>query len=118
MTTEIENAKITGTMLGREDHGILTFELFLDFGGACCAFGGYALDMYDISTDKRIVSAAGLQAISEILDCVGVEKWEDLTGKYIRCESEGWGGRVVAIGNIIEDKWFDIVDFFKKSEGV
>ena len=38
---------------------------------------------------------------------MGVEKWEDLVGKYIRVESEGLGGGIVKIGNIIENKWFD-----------
>ncbi|MDD5022281.1 MAG: hypothetical protein PHR82_09175 [Endomicrobiaceae bacterium] len=116
MNTSIENARITGTMLGKEDHGILTFELFLDFGGSCCAFGGYALDGYDKDTNKRVVKAAGLRAIVEILDCVGVEKWEDLPGKYIRCESDGWGGKIVAIGNILQDKWFRIREFFEKAK--
>ena len=48
-----------------------------------------------------------------IMDTVGVERWEDLKGKYIRIVDEGWGSSVKKIGNIIEDKWFDIDKFFK-----
>lgn len=31
---EIRNARIKDTFLGREDHGIMTFQLCLEFGGA------------------------------------------------------------------------------------
>ena len=31
MNTTVENGKITGTMLGTEDHGIMTFYLFIEF---------------------------------------------------------------------------------------
>lgn len=112
----IENARITSTMLGKEDHGIMTFDIFLDFGNGQCGFGGYALDGWDDKKNKRVASGVGLQAIIEILDVVGVSKWEELPGKYVRCESEGWGGRVLSIGNIIKDKWFNIGEFFKKSK--
>lgn len=30
---EIRNVRIADTMLGREDHGIMTFQLCLEFGG-------------------------------------------------------------------------------------
>ena len=40
---EIKNAIITGTYLGIEDHGILTFWLYLDYGGSGQGFGGYQL---------------------------------------------------------------------------
>ena len=36
--TEIKNAKITSTQLGREDHGLMTFMIFVEIsGGGCCA---------------------------------------------------------------------------------
>lgn len=59
-------------------------------------------------------AAAGMQAIAEILDCVGVAKWEDLTGAFIRCEHQGWGGKIIRIGNLIKDKWFSLEAFFKE----
>ena len=45
---------------------------------------------------------------------VGVDKWEDLPGKYIRFEDNGCGFTVTKIGNIIKDKWFDLKEFFGK----
>ena len=38
---EIRNAKITGTMLGREDHGIMTFMVYVDISDSgSCGIGG------------------------------------------------------------------------------
>ena len=31
----IKNARITSTMLGREDHGIMTFIIYIDAGNTC-----------------------------------------------------------------------------------
>ena len=61
-------------------------------------------------------SGSGLVAMMKIMDTVGVEKWEDLKGKYCRVKTEGWGGQIKIIGNIIEDKWFDMGEFFKSAE--
>ena len=49
-----------------------------------------------------------------IMDTVGVEKWEDLKDKYVRVVDDGWGSSIKKIGNIIDDKWFDIDKFFKE----
>lgn len=109
---EIKNARITETMLGREDHGILTFMIFVEFDGAGCGIGGYALDYYNKNLMKRVYSPKSMECIAKILDTVGVDTWEELTGKYIRIEDAEWGGVINSIGNIIEDKWFNLKDFF------
>ena len=109
---KIRNAKITSTMFGREDHGILTFMVFVEFGCSGCGIGGYAIDQYDRGTEKRVFSAKGLEAISKILETVGVDKWEDLPNKYIRVKDNGWGSTIDEIGNLMEDKWFNIREFF------
>jgi hypothetical protein len=109
---EIRNAKITATMLGREDHGIMTFQLCLEFRGCGCWWGGYAIDGYDKETKSRVFTAKGLEVISKILEIVGVEKWEDLKGQYIRIEDNGLGSAIDTIGNLMEDKWFNIREFF------
>ena len=51
---EIKNAIITGTYLGIEDHGILTFWLYLDYGGSGQGFGGYQLDNRGTGTAVRM----------------------------------------------------------------
>jgi len=112
MHIEIRNAQITSTMLGVEDHGILTCYLVCEWQGTGCGFGGYALNQYDASLKKRIADGHAAQAIPEIMSVVGVSKWEDLPGKYIRIAETGLGGKIVKIGNLIEDKWFSFEEWF------
>ena len=113
----IKNAIIESTMLGREDHGIMTFMIFIKFDKCVsCGVGGYVLDDYDKGSKKRVFSAKSMESISKVLDVVGVDKWEDLPGKYIRIEDNGLGSTIDKIGNIIEDKWFDLKEFFGKVE--
>lgn len=110
---EIKNAKISYTQLGREDHGIMTFIIGLEFDGCCCqGFGCYALDGYDKETKTRVFHAKSIEAVSKVLDVVGVDYWEDLPGKYIRFKDMGWGKTIDEIGNLMEDKWFNIREFF------
>lgn len=117
METQIKNARITGTMLGREDHGIMTFTISVDISeGGCCAIGGYALDGYDRETKARVFSAKSMEAVSKILEVVGVDTWEDLKGRYIRVKDPGWGKVINEIGNLMEDKWFNLREFFSKGE--
>lgn len=110
----IKNAKIQSTMLGREDHGIMTFMIHIDAGSFSCGVGGFCLDEYDNNKKKRIFNTKSMEVISKILDVVGVSKWEDLPGKYIRFEDNGWGSTITKIGNIIDDKWLDIRSFFEE----
>ncbi len=65
---------------------------------------------------KKVFLAKSMESISKVLDVVGVDRWEDLPGKYIRIEDNGLGSTINKIGNIIEDKWFDLKEFFGKVE--
>ena len=90
-TSEIFNAQITNISLECEDHGILTFRLTLDIAdGTGCVFGGYALDEYNKETKKRYCPAYSMELITRIMKVVGVSRWEELKGKYIRVVSNGW----------------------------
>ena len=113
---EIKNAKIASTMLGVEDHGILTCWLYLEYDGGGQGFGGYSLDTPDKARThefRRVGCAWGMEFINRILAVVGVEKWEQLPGKHIRVKAEH--SKVHAIGNIIKDNWFcpetDLTEF-------
>ena len=109
---KIINAQITNTMLGREDHGIMTFMIFVrcdDFG---CGIGGYALDVKPKQEGDSIYSPKAMEVLSKILETVGVNKWEDLKGKYIRVVDEGHNSAINEIGNLMEDKWLNFKDFF------
>lgn len=111
---KIKNAKISSTMLGREDHGIMTFMVYIDAYDLTCGVGGYCLDEFNFATQTRVFRAESMEVISKILEVVGVDKWEDLPGKYIRIEYNGLGTTVTKIGNIIEEKWLDLEEFFGK----
>lgn len=112
---EIKNAKIYSTMLGRDDHGIMTFMIYINADVFTCGVGGYCLDEFNSATQTRVFRAESMEAISKVLEVVGVDKWEDLPGKYIRFEDNGWGSKTTKIGNIIADKWFDLKEFFGKA---
>lgn len=109
---DVLNAKIEFVSFGYEDHGILTFGLGLKLPGGGCVFGGYALDEYDKDRDRRVPTAKGFECLTEIINTVGVKNWEDLKDQYIRVVSNGYGAEISKIGNIMEDKWFDVKEFF------
>jgi len=86
------NAMIERTQLGKEGHGIPTFNLQLRWGASCQAFGGYDLRWW------------GYRILQRILDIAGVDRWEDLPGKCIRIRQEHT--KIHAIGHLLEDRWF------------
>lgn len=115
---KVTNGRIESTMLGVEDHGIMTFYLHLRFDGSCQGCGGFAIDRYDKVTDTRIGYGPAVMAIRRILETVGVDKWEDLAGKLIRVKYPAdYSHRVPIIGNILEDRWFDLKEFFAEQKG-
>lgn len=118
ISTMIKNARIRSTMFGRENRGIMTFMTFMIYiefdKSMTCGIGGWTLDEYSPTTKTRLFKTESMEVISKILDVVGVDKWEDLPGKYIRFEDRGWGSTIDKIGNIIEDKWLDLREFFEE----
>jgi hypothetical protein len=111
---ETKNAIIKSTMLGIEDHGIMSFYLNLDYGGSGQSAGGYCLDnpiKKDGKFFKRIGTASGMSLIMEIMEVSGVSKWEDLPNTHIRVKADQ--GKVYAVGNILKDKWINFEQFFR-----
>lgn len=105
----ITNAKISSTMLGIEDHGIMTFSLMMDMGGTGQGFGGYALD----GNSGGKGHAKSILAVRKLLETVGVMRWEELKGQLVRIKKDSeWNGPIKAIGHIIDDKWFSLEEFF------
>lgn len=98
-----QNGIIRSTFLGSEDHGIPTAWLHLDFAGSGQGFGGYTL-----------TGAAAAFWIKRVLETVGAESWEKLPGKHVRVRREKSYDAILAIGHIIEDKWFYPRDEFRK----
>lgn len=112
----IENALIEKVDLSMADHGCLTLAMTLQGGGWGVVYGGYCLGKGYLDAEEFSGSAAGIESIMRIMDVVGVERFQDLKGKYVRVALKGWGGSVKIIGNIIRDKWFDIETFFADKE--
>ena len=109
---EIKNAKITGTMLGIEDHGIMTFMLHLKYGESSSqGAGGYGLDEYRKTLDKRVGTAFGMELVKAVLATVGVDTWEELPGKMIRVKADHQ--KVHAIANVLEENWLDFAEFYE-----
>lgn len=110
--TIYENAQITDVSLEINDHCCLTFSITLKGSGWGASFGGYNLAFFNGTSFKG--SEKGLEALIRIMDVVGVAKWEDIKGHYVRVKQQN--RLVVGIGNIIEDKWFEPREFFKEIE--
>lgn len=81
-------AKITSTMLGVEDHGILTVWMTVSYGGSSGqGIGGYCLDEPTHDVDGkftgRVGTTYGMEFVARIMRACGVDKWEDLKGRTI-----------------------------------
>lgn len=113
---DINNAEIKDVDLSMADHGVLTFRMALNGDGWGVVYGGYVLGHGYLGAKEFDGSAKGLESIMRIMDVVGVERFNDMQGKYIRVATKGWGSSVKIIGNLIKDKWFDIDDFFKEGK--
>ena len=114
----IENALITNVDLSMADHGCLTLAMTLEGSGWGVVYGGYCLGKgyLGAADDFFDGSAAGMEYLMRIMDTVGVEKFQDLKGKYVRVANKRQGSSVKIIGNIIKDKWFDAETFFADKE--
>lgn len=90
---DIINVKIKYSYLGNYEGG----DSFIKI-----AFEGKNNTVY--TTDK--VSFNDANFIRDILNTLEVRSWEELPRKFARIRLDG--ERVVAIGNLIEDKWVEV----------
>lgn len=116
---KIENAKITGTFLGVEDHGIFTAYITVEGAGFGCSFGGYSLDepIRDSAGKfvKRRGSGFGSEWIKRLLEVLDVPKWEDLKGTVVRIKIDGGGfGTIKDIGHFMKDRWLGTEGILKE----
>ena len=109
MNYEIRNAKIEKTNLGLQytDHGILSFHIMLDYGGAGQGFGGLCLDEYDEDTKERKATPLAASLLLAT-DKVFGRDWEKLPGTP--CRAYQTNGKVFAIGHFLEDRWMWLRD--------
>ena len=89
MKATMRNARIRSTFLGREDHGVFTFLLYLDYNGSGQGFG------------NRV--GVKMEHIELVLDTLKVDSWEKLPRTLLRVIHNN--DAVIAIGHIMEDLW-------------
>lgn len=109
---KIENALIEKVDLSMADHGCFTLAMTLNGGGWATVYGGYCLGKGYLGAEEFEGNATSVEYLMRIMDTVGVERFQDLKGKYVRVATKGWGDSVKIIGNILKDKWFDAKSFF------
>jgi len=90
---ETKNAVVTSTLLGYEDHGILTCQIFVNYDEhSSQGFGNRVLD---------------IEYIKNILSVFGVRKWEDLKGQFCRVGIKD--DMIIQIGHVLNNNiWFDV----------
>lgn len=113
----IENAQISKVSISMADHGMLTFTIFVKGNSWGCSLGNYMNGVGHLGAKEWKGNGSAIVAMMKIMDTVGVNKWEDLEGKYVRVKSDGCGSTMHCVGNLIEDKWFDLKEFFKNDDG-
>lgn len=109
---EIRNAQIKGAELTMEHCGCISLDVVVEGAGWGCVFGGYSLGHGYLGAKEFSGSGPGMESIARIMDTVGVTKLSDLEGRYIRAAVTR-SRTLKIIGNIINDKWFDIESFFE-----
>ncbi len=92
---EIRNATITETFLGIEDHGLFVWTVSMDYGGSEQSFQRILASKAD---------ASSVRVIGALLGAVGVDSWEQMRGKNVRCVIEG--GLIRGVGHITKDTWY------------
>lgn len=112
----IENARIESVDLSMADHGVLCLQMRLKGSDWGTIYGGYSLGHGYVGAKSFEGSAKGMESIMRIMDTVGVDNFQDLAGKYIRVVCKCNGDPIKIIGNIMDDKWFDIESFYKGEE--
>lgn len=79
---DIYSGVITATHLGYDERGTLTFLIDIKTdSGFTIGFGGNALSYYD-GVFKHFSTCVG-EIVSNILDVLRVDKWEELVGKVV-----------------------------------
>jgi hypothetical protein len=92
-----ELGKVESVVFGREDHGILTCFVHLDFGGSRQGFGGYVLDTFCERRDRRVGSAAGTDFVLRLLDLFGVDRLDQIKGRVCYALREKAYGQIVGL---------------------
>ena len=111
MRDGIYNAIIDDVKLRIDDHGLLTFDVYVMHECGHQAFGGYCLlNTAQKSFDRHSGDYTGW-FIKRVFEVTDVYDFDALIGKTIRIRIED--GLIRAIGHIIKDDWFCPRDDFR-----
>lgn len=110
----IENAKVCSADFVMAGNGCMSLYLGLEGCVWNFSFGGYCLGHGYIGSKSFDGSPKGMEYIMRIMDTIGVSRFSEIEGSYIRIAYRSLDDSIKIIGNIIEDKWFDSGEFFKK----
>ena len=99
---KIINMQITYVDLSMSDYG----------SGYSVVYGNHWLGHGYLGAKEFDGNEKSMPYIMNIMNVVGVERFNDMKGKYARIAFKGLGSSTKIIGNIIEDKWFDPESFF------
>lgn len=113
---KIENAQISRADLSMADYGVLTLEMPITGNYWGCVYGGRVIGQGYLGANEFKGSSMGIEYIMRIMDIVGVEKFNEMSGKYIRVARTAWGDPIKIIGNLIKDRWFDADRFFENTK--
>lgn len=106
----IVNGKITKADL-YITNDFLEVMILIDIGSGFYSFGGRVLGRRIDSNTYEDCSAKGIEEIMRIMDVVGVSRFTDMIGEYVRVDIAE-EKKMSKIGNIIKDKWFDYKEFY------
>ena len=113
---KIENVQISRVDLSMADYGVLTLEMPITGNGWGCVYGGRVIGQGYLGAKEFKGTPMGIEYIMRIMDIVGVEKFNEMRGKYIRVARTRWGDPIRIIGNLIKDRWFDADRFFENTK--
>jgi hypothetical protein len=115
---QFQNAEISDADTVIAEDGTLRTYLVLSGNGWRIQYGGYAVGITNQSATEFQATAKGIELLMRLITLVGARSINGLVGKHVRVAVLPEVGEVKIIGNIVEDKWFDIEDFFKPKEKV
>lgn len=118
METKILNAKIKSAPITIERGFMVCAGIIVQMsdGTECMFGGGYMLGNANDIEKNMICPNILAFHVGQIMNIAEVQAWDKLPGKTIRVESEGLGGGIIAIGNIIKDEWYHIKDTMHRFE--
>lgn len=115
---DTHNAKIVDTFLGREDHGIFTYIVTVEYSRGHQGFGIYSLDDGTLTNEGegfRRGTVFGMEMIIQLLDVLGVESWEKLKGTPCRIQVDG---TIKGIGHFMKDRWLNTAELYESLKGL